>query len=69
MSKTTLKVINPNAAGIDIGSKEHYVAIPLDRTSEPVRSFKSFTDDLEAMSVWLKQNQINTVAMESTGVY
>lgn len=69
MTKSTLKIVNPNAAGIDIGSKEHYVAVPLDKTSEPVRSFGSFTDDLEAMSVWLKDNDIDTVALESTGVY
>lgn len=69
MAKNTLKVVNPNAAGIDIGSKEHYVAVSLDKTSEPVRSFGSFTDDLEEMSVWLKSNDVDTVALESTGVY
>lgn len=67
--QSTLKIVNPNAAGIDIGSKEHYVAVPLDKTSEPVRSFQAFTDDLEEMSKWLKENQVDTVAMESTGVY
>lgn len=69
MSKNALRIVNPNAAGIDVGSKEHYVAIPSDRAKESVRCFKTFTDDLEAMSEWLKQSQIETVAMESTGVY
>jgi len=69
MSSNTLNIINPNAAGIDIGAKEHFVAVPRDRTKEPVRCFQSFTDDLEAMAIWLKENKIETVAMESTGVY
>ena len=62
-------VINPNAAGIDVGSQVHYVAVPPDRDPEPVRSFKCFTADLNSLADWLTQCGIETVAMESTGVY
>ncbi len=64
-----LQQLKLDAAGIDIGSQEHYVAVPADRDPEPVRSFGSFTPDLHEMAAWLKQCRINTVAMESTGVY
>lgn len=63
-----MQVVNPNAAGIDIGSEVHYVAGPPDRNPEPVRSFKCFTVDLNALADWLEQCGIETVAMESTGV-
>jgi transposase len=65
----SLPFININAAGIDIGSEEHWVAVPEDRDEEPVRCFGCFTSDLHAMAEWLKQCGIETVAMESTGVY
>lgn len=65
----SLPFININAAGIDIGSEEHWVAVPEDRDEEPVRRFGCFTSDLHAMAEWLKQCGIETVAMESTGVY
>ena len=42
----SLPLIHPNAAGIDVGAKEHVVAVPADRDPEPVRSFKAFTPDL-----------------------
>ena len=64
-----LQQLNLDAAGIDIGSAEHYVAVPADRDPEPVRTFGSFTPDLYAMAAWLKQCRIKTVALESTGVY
>lgn len=64
-----LKRMNPNAAGIDCGSAEHYVAVPPDRDAEPVRSFKTFTDDLHRLADWLVACGVTTVAMESTGVY
>ena len=64
-----LPLITPNAAGIDIGSSEHWVAVPEDRDENPVRSFGCFTADLHAMARWLKECGITTVAMESTGVY
>jgi transposase len=61
--------IEPNAAGIDIGATEIYIAVPADRDSQPVRRFATFTDDLMAAADWLQQCGIETVAMESTGVY
>lgn len=61
--------INPDAAGIDIGSASHFVAVPSKRDKEAVREFKSFTSDLYALADWLKKCGIKTVAMESTGVY
>ena len=64
-----LKRINRNAAGIDCGSEAHYVAVPLERDPEPVRSFKTFTADLHRLADWLGACKIKTVAMESTGVY
>jgi transposase len=64
-----LEVVHRNAAGIDIGSTFHVVAVPADRSSEPVRTFRSFTDDLQHLADWLQQVGITTVAMESTGVY
>jgi len=67
--KPELSVLNPNAAGIDLGSLEHWVAVPTDRAEHTVRKFKCFTPDLEAMADWLTECKVNTVAMESTGVY
>ncbi|MGH9692770.1 MAG: IS110 family transposase, partial [Bryobacteraceae bacterium] len=64
-----LPVMRPNAAGIDIGSTEIYVAVPADRDVENVRPFATFTQDLYALADWLKRCAIETVAMESTGVY
>lgn len=62
-------LINPNAAGIDLGSREHWVAVPQGRDQQSVRCFGTFTADLEALAKWLKQCQVTTVAMEATGVY
>src|ERR1700760_780923 len=62
-------VVEPHAAGIDIGAREMYVAIPPDRDTEPVRVFLTFTADLEALADWLVDRGIKTAAMESTGVY
>lgn len=63
------ELAHPNAAGIDIGSASHWVAVPADRDDEPVREFKSFTADLARLADWLEACGIDTVAMESTGVY
>ena len=68
-SKAELPVLEPDAAGIDIGATEVFVAVPPDRDAEPVRSFKTFTEDLEALADWLEHCKIRTVAMESTGVF
>ena len=62
-------VMRPNAAGIDIGATEIYVAVPNDRAAQPVRCFQTFTQDLNELADWLQQCRIDTVAMESTGVY
>lgn len=64
-----LDAINQNAAGIDIGAYEHYVAVPPDRCDNNVRSFGTCTEDLKEMLAWLKKNKVDTVAMESTGTY
>ena len=64
-----LEKIHLNAAGIDIGSESHWVAVPEDRDEQPVREFKSFTHELIALADWLAACGIDTVAMESTGVY
>jgi transposase len=65
----SLPLINPNAAGIDVGATAHYVAVPADRDEQPVRCFGAFTEDLHALAKWLQQCGVQTVAMESTGVY
>src|SRR6266571_9431170 len=62
-------LLEPNAAGIDIGAREIFVAVPPDRDEHPVRVFSTFTEDLEKMAQWLVHCGITTVAMESTGVY
>ncbi len=63
----TLK--HPNAAGIDVGAESHFVAVPPDRDDEPVREFRSFTEDLHRIAQWLSNCGVDIVAMESTGVY
>jgi len=64
-----LPIIHDRAAGIDIGSRFHVVAVPPDLCDEPVQTFQAFTADLERMADWLISIGIKTVAMESTGVY
>jgi len=62
-------VINPNAAGIDVGATEVYVAVPTERDSDPVRTFATFTRDFHELADWLEVCGVKTVAMESTSVY
>ena len=62
-------VINPNAAGIDISSKDYVVSVPPDRDKKPIRTFDAFTCDLKEIAHWLLACRIDTVAMESTGIY
>ena len=69
VSPSLLERINLNAAGIDCGAQQHFVAVPSDRDPEPVRTFKTFTADLNRLADWLQACGIVTVAMESTGVY
>jgi transposase len=68
-SSSSLPVLFPDTAGIDIGSKSHFVAVPAERDSNPVREFSTFTADLHKMVKWLKERKIKTIIMESTGVY
>ena len=68
-STNGLPVIHQRAAGIDIGSRFHVVAVPTDLADEPVRTFQAFTADIQQMAVWLLAIGIETVVMESTGVY
>jgi len=64
-----LNPIHSNAAGIDIGSQNHWVCVPLERANECVRRFGCYTADLYAIADWLTECGVETVAMESTGVY
>lgn len=63
------ELINPDAAGIDIGSREHWVCVPARSAERNVRPFGTFTADLEALADWLQECGVKTVALESTGVY
>ena len=62
-------VLEPNAAGIDVGAREMFVAVPPGRDENPVRVFATFTEELEHLTDWLEQCGITTVALECTGVY
>src|ERR1043166_3492732 len=62
-------VLEPNAAGIDIGAREIFVAVPPGRDEHPVRVCATFTEDLQQLADWLVARGVTTVAMESTGVY
>jgi hypothetical protein len=76
-----LQTLNPHAAGIDVGATELWVCVPPSAVAAPVtpsvlavlpsyvRRFGAFTADLHAIAAWLRQCQVTTVAMESTGVY
>lgn len=69
VSPSVLECINPDVAGIDCGSSEHYVAVPPDRDPNPVQSFSTFTHDLHRLADWLTACRVTSVAMEATGVY
>jgi transposase len=64
-----LEVVHPDAAGVDVGGSEHWVAISPDRDPEPVRRFGCFTADVREMGRWLVEKGVRSVAMQSTGVY
>jgi transposase len=68
-SAPQLPLLHPHAAGIDVGAREIYVAVPPGACARNVRAFATFTDDLHALRDWLKECGVTTVAMESTGVY
>jgi transposase len=67
--RSRLEVMYPDAAGIDVGGKSHYAAVPNDRAQQPVRQFGVYTRDLEQLAQWLQECGVKIVAMESTGVY
>jgi transposase len=64
-----LEIVNRNVAGIDVGNESHFVAVAPSRDTQPVREFGSWTADLERMAAWLKACEVETVVMQSTGVY
>lgn len=68
-ASSSLEPLNVNVAGIDVGSQTHWVCVPADRATENVRSFRCFTADLKALADWLQECGVQSVAMESTGVY
>ena len=61
--------VHPAAAAIDIGATMHVAAVGPDRDQEPVRTFRTFTDDLHRLADWFAGCGVKTVVMESTGVY
>src|SRR2546428_8085415 len=62
------RILEPDAAGIDIAATEVYVAVPTDRDPEPLRCFSTFTDDLHRLADWLHACNVQSQAMASTGV-
>lgn len=68
-SSRVLPTVHPRAAGLDVGSTFHVVAVPPEVSDEPVRTFRSFTGDLQRLAEWLREVGVTTIAMESTGVY
>jgi transposase len=64
-----MPIVHPNAAAIDVGATMHMAAVRADRTPEPVRSFGTFTTDLHRLVDWFAECGVETIVMESTGVY
>jgi transposase len=69
MTHPAMPMVHPNAAAIDVGAKMHMAAVGADRTSEPVQSFGTFTADLCRLADWFEACGVETIVMESTGVY
>jgi len=63
----SMQVVNPQAAGVDVGSRSHWVAVG--QSEKDVREYGVFNQDLFALADWLKEKDVKTVAMESTGTY
>ena len=63
----SMEIVNPHAAGIDVGSRSHFVAIG--QNSEDIKEFGVYNEDLQTIAQWLRENEVETVAMESTGTY
>ena len=68
-TRSQLTVQHPDAAGIDVGGKSHFVAVPPDRSETPVREFGCYTQDLHEMAAWMMACGVTIAALESTGVY
>lgn len=64
-----LRIVHPNAGGIDVGNESHFVAVPPDREADSVQEFGCWTAELHRMGKWLKSCQVDTVAVQATGVY
>lgn len=69
ISKAQLERMNLRAAGIDIGSREHYVAVPAEEGLKNVETFGCTTPELKRMAQWLKECEVETIVMESTGTF
>lgn len=65
--QTSMPNVNPNAAGIDVGSCSHFVAVG--QGTDDVREFGVYSDDLQALYIWLKEKGVTAVALESTGLF
>lgn len=68
-SRAVPGVLYPRGAGADIGAREIFVCVPEDCAGPRIRSFGTFTEDLEAIAAWLKECRVSSLAMESTGLY
>ena len=67
--RSSLPTVHAHAAGLDVGSTFHVVAVPPALSDEPVRTFQSFAEDLHRLADWLQSLGITTIAMESTAIY
>jgi transposase len=65
--QTSMPIVNPNAAGMDVGRRSHFVAVG--QGTDDVREFGVYSDDLQALCIWLKEKGVTAVALESTGTY
>ena len=68
MRKRERDEVFPNAAAVDVGASSHWVAVPPERTDQPVRQFGPMTHELHALVDWLVACEVDTVVLESTGV-
>lgn len=64
-----LRIVHPNAGGIDVGNESHFAAVPADRDADSVQEFGCWTADLHRMGKWLQSCRVDTVARQATGVY
>ena len=69
MPTSTIRVVHPNAAGIDLGSEIHFVSVSPEKTEALIHDFRCFPPNLLKMVEFLKSCQVDTVALEATGVY